>query len=75
MNDQAAYIFVYELWNEAGQEWAYHQIRLTQRDCLDHDLVRDRIFDSHVVRPGQGEVEALRERVVCGAKEEDFHVV
>ena len=74
MNDQAADVFVDEFRDERRQERADNQVGLAQSDCLEHGLVGDSILDCDFMRPGQRQVETLRERVVRGAEEEYLHV-
>lgn len=73
MYDQGEDLGVYLLWNLASKEGAENEIRFGEFDGLDHDLLREGIFDGDVMLGRQREVYTLRERVVAGAKKEDLH--
>lgn len=74
MDDQSHHVLVDLFWYKGGQEWANDKVWLAQCDGLEHDAVAKTILDRHLMGSPKGEVQPLRERVVCRAKEEDLHV-
>lgn len=73
MYDQGENLGVNLLWNLASKERAEDEIRFGEFNGLDHDLLREGIFDGDVMLGRQREVYTLGERVVAGAEKEDLH--
>lgn len=73
VDDQSHNVLVDLFRNEGGQERTNDKVGLAQCDGLKHDAVGKGILDCHLMRSRKGEIQPLRERVVCCAKEEDLH--